>query len=348
MAAGLAAPALANNVRELRLVSTWPLQLDGLGDGVLRVAKTITDLSGGRLKVTVYGPGQLVGPFDVHDAVGAGDADLYHSAEYFFQGKSRAFNFFTTIPMGLSMIEHATWIAKGGGQALWDELAAGYGIKPLACGGTGPQSGGWFKEEVKSVEDFRNIVMRIPGLGGVVVERFGAKAILLPPNKIVGAFRDGQINAMEWVGPWNDLHFGFQKLMQTFLFPGFHEPGSMTSLGLNLELWNDLDPQDRAVITAVAESETLLLTSSFHANNSFSLRRLATEYGTTPSEMPTDVFEGLAEVAEQVVAEVANDDDLSRRVYESYADFRGTVAGGAAARELAAFIRQRSQSSNVL
>lgn len=348
MAAGLAAPALAQSARELRLVSTWPLGLGGLGSSIIRLAKTITEMSEGRLNVTVYGPGKLVGPFDVFDAVGAGEAELYHSAEYFFQRKSRAFNFFTTVPMGLTMIELTTWLARGGGQELWDELSAGYGIKPLACGGTGPQSGGWFEGQVNSVDDFRKFVMRIPGLGGEVMERFGAKAVLLPPSKIVGAFRAGEINAMEWVGPWNDLHFGFQKLLQTFLFPGFHEPGAMASLGVNLNMWNDLAPRDRALITAVTESETLLLTSSYQANNGFSLRRLEEEYGTTPTEMPDEVFEVLSKVAEEVVAEVANDSELAGRIYQSYADFRNTVAGGAASRELAAFIQQRNLSSDVL
>ena len=270
LAVGLAAPALAQGVRNIRLVSTFPPQLGGLGNSLQRTAKAITDHSGGRLNVTLYPPGALVGPFDVHDAVGAGDAEMYFSAEYYYQKKSRAFAFFSTVPMGLTIMEHMTWLQKGGGQALWDELSAGFGVKSFANGGTGPQTGGWFKNEIKTIDDFRGITMRMPGLGGEVLERFGAKAVVMPGGKIVSAFKAGEIDAMEWVGPWNDLHFGFQKLMQTFMFPGFHEPGTTTSVGLNLALWNDLSPQDKALITSVTENERLLQTASYHANNSYS------------------------------------------------------------------------------
>ncbi|MEL6601121.1 MAG: ABC transporter substrate-binding protein, partial [Pseudomonadota bacterium] len=165
-AAPLAAPVYAQGKRELRMVTSWPGGLALLSGAAKRAARNISDLSDGRMQVTVYSAGELVGPFDVHDAVADGRAELYHTAEYYFQGKHRGYNFFTSVPLGLLMTEQHGWLQFGGGQALWDELNAIHGVKSFACGGTGVQMGGWFNQPIETVEDYRNFTMRIPGLGG--------------------------------------------------------------------------------------------------------------------------------------------------------------------------------------
>jgi len=325
-ASSLAAPAIAQSApRTIRMVTSWPGSLSGLGDSVKRTAKSITALSGGSLSVEVYPAGTLVPPLGVHDAVSAGDAEMYHSADYYFQGKHRGFNFFSTVPLGLTSSELFTWVNHGGGQALWDELNAQYGVRSILAGSTGTQMGGWFVEPITSVDDLKKTIMRIPGLGGQALNALGVETVVLPGGAIVAALTNGEIGATEWVGPWNDLQFGFQKLLSTYVYPGFHEPGAGVALGTNLDLWNDLTDKERAVIETVARSECTVHTAHFYANNAFSLRKVLDVYGVQATRLSDDVFDIIADAALSTVAGVANDDDLARRIYESYAGFRDKV-----------------------
>jgi TRAP-type mannitol/chloroaromatic compound transport system substrate-binding protein len=143
-AATLAAPAIAQGVRELKMVTSWPKNLPGLGTSAVRLARAITAITNGRLQVKVFGDGELVNAFEVFDAVSSGLAEMYHSAEYYWENRSPAFNFFAAVPFGFTADEIASWIQWGGGQELWDELSAGFGIKPLMATNTGCQMGGWF------------------------------------------------------------------------------------------------------------------------------------------------------------------------------------------------------------
>ena len=329
--AALAAPALAQAGRTVRLAASWPADLGGLGDSVKRVAETITALSGGRLKVDVYWPGQLVGPLAVHDAAGAGEIEMYHSAEYYFGAKHRGLNFFTTVPLGLTSLEQASWIEHGGGQALWDELNARFGVKALACGGTGVQMGGWFDKRIESVEDLKGLTMRIPGLGGEVMQALGAETVALPGGAIVGALFDKSIDATEWVGPWNDLHFGFQKLLSTYVYPGFHEPHTMASLGFNLGFWNGLSAEERAIVETAAQAENTRHTAAFYGNNALALTQLLLEDGVKPTRLPDEVWNAISRKAFEVVASVAEDDEIGGRIYRSFEAHRTLMTGAAPA-----------------
>lgn len=341
----LATPSIAQSARILRMVTSWPGGLSGLSDSANRAADAITRGSGGSLKVEVHPAGTLVPPLAVHDAVGAGDAEMYHSAEYYFQGKHRGMNFFTSVPLGLTVMEQNAWLSRGGGQELWDELNRAFDVKSLPCGGTGTQMGGWFVKPIQSIEDFRETTMRIPGLGGQVLNKLGVETVVLPGGGIVAALTKGEIGATEWVGPWNDLQFGFQKLLNTYIYPGFHEPGTVAALGFNLGVWNSLTAQERALIETVSQSETLLHSSQYYANNAFALRRLEREYGVKPTRLPDDVFTIIAKTSAEVVASVAEDDDLGHRIYESYAAFRAAATRDPAVHAEVAFQTERARQS---
>ena len=140
-----------NAPRRLKMVTTWPKNFPGLGTGAVRFARRIEEMSGGAIRVTVYAAGELVPALQAFDAVSQGKADMYHAAEYYWQGRSLAFNFFAAVPMGLLARELNAWVHFGGGQELWDELAARFSIKPMLAGNTGPQMGGWFKKPIRSV-----------------------------------------------------------------------------------------------------------------------------------------------------------------------------------------------------
>ena len=187
-ASSLAAPAIAQGRLELKMVTTWPRDFPGLGTGAQDLANLIENLSGGRIKVRLFAAGEMVKAFDSFDAVARGDADMYHAADYYWQKRHKAYNFFTSVPMGMTALELDAWIRFGGGQALWDELSAGFGVKPFLAGNTGVQMGGWFRNPIRSLDDMKQLKMRIPGLGGEVIKRLGGQAITLPGG--IGEWKD--------------------------------------------------------------------------------------------------------------------------------------------------------------
>ncbi|MFG5384259.1 TRAP transporter substrate-binding protein [Yoonia sp. R2-816] len=340
-AAALATPAISQGAPQIiRMATSWPSGLGGLADSAARVAEGITVGSEGRLSVELYPAGQLVPPLGVHDAASAGEIEMYHSAEYYFQGKHRGMNFFTTVPLGLTSVEHAAWLKNGGGQELWDELNAGFGVKSLAVGGTGVQMGGWFNKEITSMADFEGLTMRMPGLGGQVITRLGANAVVLPGGGIVEALFEGTIDATEWVGPYNDLQFGFQKLLSTYIYPGFHEPGTTAAVGFNIDFWNNLSDVDRALIEAVADAELTYHTADYYGNNGIALVQLLAEAGVKPTRLPDDVWNELARVSFEVTASVADDDEMGRKIVESYDAYRALV-GNAGPMSQAEYLAKR-------
>jgi TRAP-type mannitol/chloroaromatic compound transport system substrate-binding protein len=325
-AAALASPAISQSTPQtIRMATSWPPNLGGLADSARRVSEGITAASGGRLNVEIHTAGQLVAPLGVHDAAGSGEIEMYHSAEYYYQSKHRGLNFFSTVPLGLTSVEQASWLKNGGGQALWDELNATFNVKAMAVGGTGVQMGGWFNKEINSIDDFKGLTMRMPGLGAQVITKLGANAVSLPGGGIVDALFEGTIDATEWVGPYNDLHFGFQKLLTTYLYPGFHEPGTVASVGFNLDFWNNLSDTDQALISGIIDAELTYHTADYYGNNGLSLVQLLKESGTKPTKFPDEVWAELARISFEVTSSVAGDDDMGRRIVESYEAYRAMV-----------------------
>lgn len=326
LAGGLAAPAVAQNApRVLRMGTSWPEGLDGLAGSARRLADTITRTSRGKLEIEIGWAGAFAPPLAVHDAVGAGELDLYHSAEYYFQRKHSALNFFTTVPFGLTTPELAAWIKNADGQALWDEVNAPLGVKALPAGGTGVQMAGWFDRDLTSIDDLRGLRVRMPGLASRVFADLGAEPIALSGSGIIEEMMAGTLNGSEWVGPWNDREFGFHKLASRYYFPGFHEPGMMASLGIGLELWQSLSDHERAIIEMAADAELVLLTADYYGNNGIALAQMLREDGVKLQKLPDDLWIELAKASERVVASIAEESDLGRRVYESHEAYRQLV-----------------------
>ncbi|WP_420394425.1 TRAP transporter substrate-binding protein [Acuticoccus sp.] len=323
----LAAPAIAQGRTEWKMVTTWPKNFPGLGTGAQRCADRITKLTDGRVNVKLFAAGELVPPFEVHDAVQNGTAEMYHGSEYYFQGKHPAFAFFTVVPMGFTVPEMDAWINFGGGQELWDELAGQFNIKPFACGNTGVQMGGWFRDEINSVDDLQGLKFRSPGLGGEVLRALGVNVINLPGGEIFPALQSGAIDATEWVGPWNDLAFGFYRIAKNYYYPGFHEPGPQLCGGVNLDAFNALSDSDKAAVEAACRAENNLMYSEFVAKNGQALTTLVNQHGVLIKEFPQDVFAAFADASEDVVNEVGNHDDLAKRVLESYRNARREFGG---------------------
>lgn len=316
-ASTLATPALAQDVRELKMVTTWPRNFPGLGTGAQRAADRITALSDGRLKVELFAAGELVPPFESFDAVSSGTADIYHGAEYYWIGKHKAFNFFAAMPMGMTAPELDAWINHGGGQELWDELSAQFNVKGLMAGNTGVQMGGWFREEINSLEDLKGLKFRMPGIGGDVLRELGVNVQSLPGGEIFPALQAGTIDGTEWVGPWNDLAFGFYQVAKFYYYPGYHEPGTGLAMGINLDVWNSLSDADRAIIAAVANAENNIVYSEFTAKNGDALQTLINEHDVQLRRFPDEVFAEFGRLSGDVTASAA-EGDIGQRIHESF------------------------------
>ncbi len=321
-ASTLAAPAISQGLKQWKLAMSWPLNSPGLGTSGQRVAQRITQLSGGKIEVKVYGGGELVPAFGVFDAVSAGDADMYHSAEYYWQGKHKGFNFFTAVPYGLTGIEHAAWMKYGGGQELWDELAAGFNLKGFQGSSTGTQMGGWYREPIQKLDDFKGLKFRMPGIGGEVLRALGVTVVNLPVAEIYPSLASGAIDAAEWVGPWHDLAFGFHKITKHYFYPGFHEPGTSASVVMNKTLWDSLTAEEQALVTTVVEAESYIQFAEFNARNLGSLNKLLSEHGVQLHQYPEDMLIAIGNVAGEVVRDIGNTDDMTKRIYDSFIAYR--------------------------
>ena len=315
---GVSSPAIIGKTRELKMVTTWPKDFPGLGTMAERTAKFITEMSGGAMRVTIFAANELVPAFESFDAVSSGAADLYHGAEYYWVGKSKAYSFFTAVPFGMTAAEIMAWTEFGGGQELWDTLSAKFNIKPFAAGNTGHQMAGWFKKPINSLEDMKGLKIRMPGMGGEVLRRIGASAVALSGGEIYQALQSGAIDGTEWVGPWNDLAFGFYREAKYYYWPGFHEPGAQLAVGVNLDIWNDLSLAEKSIIRGACHQANHLSIAEYAHYNGAALTQLVEDHGVELRQMPDDVFRALADASKEVLDEFAVGDEISRQIYESY------------------------------
>lgn len=323
--AGLAAPAIAQRIRQLSMVTSWPAGSAGLQPSAERLARAIGAATGGRLAIRVYPSGALVGALDTFDAVANGVADMYHSAEYYWDKKSPAFAFFAAVPFGFTADELFAWVQYGGGQELWDALAEPFNIKPLLACNTGCQMGGWSTREIAPPDGFTGLRYRMPGMGGEVLRRMGAIVVNLPGGEILQAFRSGAINASEWIGPWLDMDFGLHKVANHYYYPGFHEPGTALALGMNRGVWEGLDESDRRLIEDATAAEYLRSLAEFNANNAWSLRKLRADGAVKILKFDDAILKEFVRLSRDVVAEAGAGDTLSKRIYASYRDFRTPI-----------------------
>ncbi|MEZ5757193.1 MAG: TRAP transporter substrate-binding protein [Emcibacteraceae bacterium] len=303
---------------DLKMVTTWGKNFPGLGDRAVKFADDINTATNGRIRIRVYAADEMVPALQAFDAVSQGNADIYHGPDYYWQGKHPIFNFFGAVPFGLTATEMTQWLQYGGGQALWDEVSAGFNIKPMLCNATGIQMAGWFNKEINSVEDFQGLKMRIPALGGEIIKRLGGTPVTLPGGEIFLSLSQGNIDATEWIGPWNDLTLGFHQAAKFYYTSGWHEPSASVCAGWNLEVWNTLSDSEKVIIEALAQKHYSYSLAEFNARNDGSLRTLINEHNVQTRQFPPEVMKALVDTAADVVADIGRTDDISRRVYNSY------------------------------
>ncbi len=317
------APAVhAKDKVKWKMVTTWPKNFPGLGTGANNLARLITEMSGGRLEVKVYGAKELVGALEIFDAVSRGTAEMGHGASYYWKGKSEAAQFFAAVPFGLTAQEMNGWFYHGGGMELWAEIYGDFGLVPTAAGNTGVQMGGWFNKEINDVNDLKGLKMRIPGLGGEVLKQAGGTPVLLPGGEIFPSLQSGAIDATEWVGPYNDMAFGLYKAAKYYYYPGWHEPGTTLECFVNKKALEALPKDLQSIVLNAAKVANLDMLADFTARNNAALQTLVTEHGVELRQFPDEVLIKLKGLSDQVVAEVAERDPMSKKVYDSFRKFR--------------------------
>ncbi len=315
----------SNKVIEWTMITTWPKNFQGLGEGAEHLAETINTLSGGRMKVTVMGANDLVPALQVFDTVAAGTVQMGHGAAYYWKGKLPVAPIFSAVPFGLNAQEMNGWLLKGGGLELWQELYAPLGLLPMPAGNSGVQMAGWFNTEIKSLEDIQGLKMRIPGLGGEVFKRAGGTPELIPGAELFSALERGRIDATEWVGPYNDLAFGLHKAAKYYYYPGWHEPGTTLEAIINLEAYNALPSDLQAIVKAACLMTNADMLAEFTKKNNAALRTLVEDHKVELRRLPDDVLDKFEELSEQVVQEIAETNAFSRKVYDSYANYKRQV-----------------------
>jgi len=325
------------------MVATWGRDFPGLGTGAQRFAKRLSDMSDGRIQVTYYAAGERVKAFDSFDEVASGNAQMYHGAEYYWKGKHPGWAYFTSVPFGLTYTEMNAWIRFGGGQELWDELGADYGLKGLMCGNTGVQMGGWFRKEMNSVDDFKGLKMRMPGLGGDVLAKLGGSPVSLPGGQIYENLISGSIDATEWVGPWNDEIMKFYEAAKFYYYPGMHEPGAMLACGMNKTWWDGLSKSDQMMIEAASSMENDVMMSEYNYKNGAALKRLINDQGVKLRQFNDDIYDGFAEASEEVFAEVQEHSDLANRIHQSFVTARADIGAWAEISDQA-YLQQRNRA----
>lgn len=316
------APAIAKGLHQWKMVTTWPKNFPGAGTAAHELADTITAMSDGKLTLRLFAAGELVPAFEYFDAVREGTADCSLDAPYYWVAKNKSLPFFCAIPGGLSVVEHNAWILYGGGQALWDELYAEFGVRGFMCGNTGTQMGGWYKNEINSLADFDGLNIRIPGLGAEVLNRMGATAVNMPAGEIMPALQSEVIDAAEWVGSWVDLAMGFYKVAKYYYDPGFHEGSTASELLINEDKWRSLSADLQAIVRVACQEANMKLPAEYFARSAETLGTLVNEHGVIVRHFPDDVLMESFQISAAVNAETASEGDLNRRIYESWSSFR--------------------------
>lgn len=322
------AAASSNERFEWSCVTSWPPKYPGMGMGVENLAARVEAASAGRLKIKVYGGGELVPAFEVFDAVSRGTVEMGHDASYYHKGKVDAAQFFTAIPFGLNYLELNGWLYYGGGLELWRELYAPFNIVPIPCGNTGVQMGGWFNKEINSPDDLKGLKMRIPGMGGEVLRRAGGTPVTLPGAEIFTSLQTGVIDATEWVGAYNDVSFGLHKAARYYYYPGWQEPGPGLETMVNKKAWDSLPPDLQAILETTCQAITTDMVAEYTHGNAYALQQLIDDPDVEIRQFPQEVLDVLKEITQEVVDEWVARDPAAKKIAESYYSFLEKSAYG--------------------
>ena len=310
---------------EWRMVTTWPPHFPILGEYAEELAKWIETMSGGRMKIQVYGGGELVPALETFDAVSQGVAEMGHSGAYYWAGKSPAAQFFSSVPFGMNTQQFNAWLYEGGGIELWNELYSQFNLKVFPCGNTGGQMGGWFNKEINTAADFKGLKMRMPGLGGKVITKAGATSILAPGGELYTDLERGVIDALEWVGPYHDYLMGFPQIAKYYYYPGWHEPEATLELLINKSKFDELPDYLKKIIEVGCAATNIRILSAFEQKNTEYYFKIKQENKVQMRKFSDDLLNTLRNYTKEVIEEITSSNPMCKKVYESASKFKKNI-----------------------
>ncbi len=320
------APAIITKKRvRWRMVTTWPANFPVLGEGCNKLAEWVEEMSDGNFTIKVYGSGELAPPLETFDAVSDGSVEMGNGAAYYWGGKMPAAPIFCSIPFGMNAQQMNAWIYGGDGYQLWKDLYAPFDVIPFAGGNTGPQMGGWFNKKMNTVDDFKGLKMRMPGLGGKVIEKLGAAAVVSPGSEIYTNLERGVIDATEWVGPYHDYLMGFYKIAKYYYTPGWHEPGPVLENIINREAWENLPKTYQSILKAASARQNIWSLSVFEAKNNEYLNKIKNSPNVEILRFSQDILDALQKASNEVMEELCAQDTTTKKIYENYLDFKKRI-----------------------
>ena len=322
LAAGVA-PAVVHaqaNIR-WRLASSFPKSLDTIYGGAETFAKKVSDMTGGKFQISTHAGGELMPPFGVVDGVQGGTVEVAHTAPYYFFGKDETFALACAIPFGLNSRQMTAWMYDGNGLKLMREFYAKYNIISFPGGNTGAQMGGWFRKEIKTLADFKGLKFRCGGFAGKVIERIGGVPQNIPGGEIYQSLEKGTIDAAEWVGPYDDLKLGFNKVAPFYYYPGWWEGGPQLDIMVNTKAYEALTPDYKAIVESAAAYAHVEMQAKYDARNPAALKQLVAAK-TKVLPFPKVLMDAAFKEAMALYSELSAKNPNWKKVYEDYASFR--------------------------
>ncbi|MBQ0822306.1 TRAP transporter substrate-binding protein [Microvirga terrae] len=322
-ATAVAAPAIAQSSPEIkwRLQSGFPKSLDTIFGAAEVIAKYVSEATDGKFQIQPFAAGEIVPQPQIADAVGNGTVELGHTCSYYYFGKDPTFALGTAAPFGLNARQMNAWLYQGGGNDLLNEFYAKHNLYGMPAGNTGVQMGGWYRKEIKTVDDLKGLKIRIAGIAGMVMQKLGAVPQQIPGGDIYPSLERGTIDAAEWVGPYDDEKLGFSKVAPYYYYPGFWEGGPAIHLFVNQGKWKELPKSYQAILTTAAAYANNDMLAKYDARNPAALRRLLGA-GTQLRPFSQEILEAAYKATNEVFDEVSAKNADFKKVVDAVKGFR--------------------------
>ena len=302
----------------LKMVTSFPKNLPDTDLPAQRLAKKIEQMSLGKIKISHYAAGELVPAFQVFDAVREQVADCAYTAPIYWISKDKAMSFFGCIPGGMTAKEIFVWLKHGKGQELWDNLYSKYNLKGFPAGNTGTTMGGWYNKEINNLKNFQGLKMRIPGLGGEILNRLGGMSVNMSGGEVINSLKLGAIDAAEWAGPWPDTVMGFHKVAKYYYGPGIHEPSTLCEFMLNKKIWNNLPEAYKEIIKNASYSNYIEVISEYFYKNANTLKVLKNDHNIEIEQYSYEIIESFFKYSKEIIEENINYDIIYKKIYDNW------------------------------
>src|SRR6202162_3232975 len=322
-ASTVAAPAIAQSMPEMkwRLAASWPKSLDTLYGGCEYFCKRVAEITDNRFQIQPFAAGEIVPGLQVLDAVSNGTVEMGNTALYYYWGKNAALTFGTSLPFGLNTRQHISWLLWGGGQDLLNDLLKEQNVLGIPTGSTGAQLGGWFRKEMKTIEDFKGLKFRVGGFAGNIIAKVGGVPQQIAAGDIYPALEKGTIDAAEWVGPYDDEKLGFNKIAKYYYYPGWWEGGPQLVTMANIKEWEKLPKEYQNILEAACWEANTWMVAKYDAQNPAALKRLIGG-GTQLRAFSKENMVAAYKAALEVYADLSKSNPYFGKMYSSILAFR--------------------------